>query len=40
MELGAREFIQKPTDIEGFIAAVCGIIERWAGHHNENAHGA
>ena len=40
MELGAREFIQKPTDIDGFIAAVCGIIERWAGHHNENAHGA
>ncbi len=40
MELGAREFIQKPTDIDGFIAAVCGIIERWSGHHNENAHGA
>lgn len=40
MELGAREFIQKPTDIDGFIAAVCGIIERWSGHQNENAHGA
>jgi DNA-binding response OmpR family regulator len=39
MELGAREFIQKPTDIDGFIAAVCGIIDRWAGHRNENAQG-
>ena len=40
MELGAREFVQKPTDIDGFTAAVCGIIERWAGHRNENAHRA
>jgi len=37
MELGAREFVQKPTDVEEFGAAVCGIIERWAGHRNENA---
>jgi DNA-binding response OmpR family regulator len=40
MELGAREFIQKPTDIDGFIAAVGGIVQRWAGHPNEEAHGA
>ncbi|MGB6942338.1 MAG: response regulator [Bryobacteraceae bacterium] len=40
MELGAREFIQKPTDIEEFTAAVCGIIQRWAVHDNENACGA
>lgn len=40
LELGAREFIQKPTDIEEFTAAVCGIIRRWAGHNNENACGA
>jgi DNA-binding response OmpR family regulator len=40
MELGAREFVQKPTDVEAFSAAVCGIIERWAGHRNENACGA
>ena len=31
LALGAREFIQKPTDIEAFTAAVCGIIERYAG---------
>lgn len=40
MELGAREFVQKPTDIQAFSAAVCGIIERWAGHRNENVCGA
>jgi DNA-binding response OmpR family regulator len=40
MELGAREFVQKPTDVEAFSEAVCGIIERWAGHRNENAYGA
>jgi DNA-binding response OmpR family regulator len=40
MALGAREFVQKPTDVEAFSAAVCGIIERWAGHRNENARGA
>jgi len=40
LELGAREFIQKPTDIDGFIAAVGGILQRWAGHHNEEAGGA
>lgn len=37
MELGAREFVQKPTDMDAFSAAVCGIIERWAGNRNENA---
>jgi len=37
MALGAREFVQKPTDMEAFSAAVCGIIERWAGHRNESA---
>jgi DNA-binding response OmpR family regulator len=37
MELGAREFVPKPTDMEAFSAAVCGIIERWAGNRNENA---
>jgi DNA-binding response OmpR family regulator len=40
MALGAREFVQKPTDFEAFSEAVCGIIERWAGHFNENACGA
>jgi CheY-like chemotaxis protein len=27
---GAREFVQKPTDIEAFTDAVCSMIERWA----------
>jgi DNA-binding response OmpR family regulator len=39
LELGAREFIQKPTNIQAFSDAVCGIIQRWAGHRNENARG-
>jgi DNA-binding response OmpR family regulator len=37
LQLGAREFIQKPTEIAAFMDAVCGIIDRWAGHRNENA---
>jgi DNA-binding response OmpR family regulator len=40
LELGAREFIQKPTDIDAFAAALRGIIERWAWRANENACGA
>ena len=31
LALGAREFIQKPTDIEDFTRAVCDMIERHAG---------
>jgi len=30
LALGARAFVQKPTDIEGFAAAVCGIVERYS----------
>lgn len=40
MELGAREFIQKPTDVDAFSAAICGIIDRWAGNRRQSAHGA
>jgi DNA-binding response OmpR family regulator len=29
MQLGAREFIEKPTDLEAFSDAVCGIVQRW-----------
>ena len=29
LELGAREFVQKPTDIEAFPATVSGIIQRY-----------
>ncbi len=28
--LGAREFVSKPTDLEAFGNAVCGIVDRWA----------
>jgi DNA-binding NtrC family response regulator len=30
MELGAREFAQKPTDLQAFSDVVCGMVERWA----------
>ena len=30
MELGAREFAQKPTDLQAFGDVVCGMVERWA----------
>jgi DNA-binding response OmpR family regulator len=36
LELGAREFIQKPTDIGAFTQAVRGIIERYAGSATAN----
>ncbi len=29
LSLGAREFVQKPTDIQAFIDAVVGIILKW-----------
>ncbi len=38
LALGAREFIQKPTDLDAFARAVCGIIERWG--ENKSACGA
>lgn len=28
--LGVREYVQKPTDLEAFKTAVCGMIQRWA----------
>ena len=30
LERGAKEFVQKPTDIEAFTQAVCGMVEKWA----------
>ena len=30
MELGAREFAQKPTDLQDFSDVVCGMVEKWA----------
>ena len=29
LALGAREFVSKPIDIQQFIDAVCGIIQKW-----------
>jgi DNA-binding response OmpR family regulator len=40
LELGAREFVEKPTDIDAFRAAVCGIIERYAKRGSESVDGA
>jgi len=40
LELGAREFIQKPTDIEAFTEVVCGIVERYSGSDKKTAGGA
>lgn len=37
---GAREFVQKPTDIEAFNDAVCGMIQKWAAPRTEDSNGA
>lgn len=33
LALGAREFVHKPTDLDAFTHAVCGIVERWSEKH-------
>jgi DNA-binding response OmpR family regulator len=30
LELGAREVVHKPIDMQAFIDAVCGIVHKWA----------
>jgi DNA-binding response OmpR family regulator len=40
LELGALEFVQKPTDIEAFADAVSGIVKRYAGPRGKSAGGA
>jgi DNA-binding response OmpR family regulator len=40
LELGAREFIPKPTDIDTFIDVVSGIVERYAERGAGNVGGA
>ena len=30
LALGAREFVHKPTNLDAFTNAVCGIVERWS----------
>jgi DNA-binding response OmpR family regulator len=37
LALGAREFIEKPTDIAAFSRALRGIIERWGEDNRESA---
>jgi len=29
LALGASEFVHKPTDLDAFHHAICGIVERW-----------
>lgn len=40
LELGAREFIYKPTEIAAFIEEVCGIVRRYHGLGKKTAGGA
>jgi DNA-binding response OmpR family regulator len=40
LALGAREFIQKPIDIDKFISAVRGIVQRWGEDRKETACGS
>jgi DNA-binding response OmpR family regulator len=40
LELGALEFVQKPTDMEAFAAAVSGMVKRHAQPSNKAAGGA
>jgi DNA-binding response OmpR family regulator len=40
LELGAREFVQKPTDIDTFGEVVSDIVRRYYGPKNETAGGA
>src|SRR6204780_4606473 len=37
LELGAREFVQKPTDIKAFAAAVSGMVQRYGGRGDKLA---
>lgn len=39
LALGAREFVQKPTDVDAFSAAVYGIVERYAHPGGQTAGG-
>ena len=29
MALGARDYVQKPTDLQAYADAVCGMVEQW-----------
>ncbi len=30
LELGARDFVSKPIDMQQFVDAICGIVQKWA----------
>jgi DNA-binding response OmpR family regulator len=38
LNLGAREFAQKPTDLQTFSDVICGIVKRWAIREEDPAH--
>jgi two-component system, chemotaxis family, response regulator Rcp1 len=40
LALGAREYVQKPMNLEAYKNAVLGIIEKWARPENGGAEGA
>jgi DNA-binding response OmpR family regulator len=40
LELGAREFVQKPADLDAYTNAVRGMIQRWGADGKETACGA
>jgi DNA-binding response OmpR family regulator len=39
LELGAREFVQKPTDLDDFAEVVAGIVKRYSGPSTRTAGG-
>lgn len=40
LSLGACQYVQKPTDIQAFTDAVCGMILKWAGPPESQANRA
>ena len=35
--LGVREYVQKPSDLDAFKAAVCSMVQKWAVHPTDPA---
>ena len=35
--LGVREYVQKPSDLDAFKAAVCNMVQKWALHPTDSA---
>lgn len=40
LELGAREFVQKPNDIDAFADVISGMVERYSGPSTKTVGGA